>query len=51
MSFIDFLKKEYDMDWTTWVRLGESTNQIDIDYVEEILDAYEEYEKGGEDEP
>ena len=51
MSFIEFLEKEYDLDWTTWVQLGESTKQVDIDYVEEILDAYEEYEKGEEDSP
>lgn len=40
-SFIDFLKDEYDMDWATWIKLGESTSQIDIDFIEEILDSYE----------
>ena len=44
MSFIEFLEKEYNMDWNTWVKLGESTKQIDIDYVDEILDAYEKYD-------
>jgi hypothetical protein len=39
-SFITFLKEEYDLDWSMWVKLGESTNQIDIDYVKEILDSY-----------
>jgi hypothetical protein len=39
-SFVKFLKEEFDLDWTTWVRLGESTNQIDVDYVKEILDSY-----------
>lgn len=39
-SFIAFLKEEYDLDWSTWIKLGESTKQIDIDFVREILDAY-----------
>lgn len=39
-SFITFLREEYDMDWSTWIKLGESTKQIDVDYVQEILDAY-----------
>ena len=49
MSFIEFLKKEYNLTWDQYVALGDSTEQKDIDKIEEILDGYEEYEE--EDEP
>lgn len=40
-SFVDFLKEEYNLSWDDYVKLGDSTEQADIDKIEEILDSYD----------
>lgn len=40
-SFVDFLKEEYNLSWDEYCALGDSTEQHDIDLIEEILDAYD----------
>ena len=42
MSFVEFLKTRYNLTWDEYVKLGESTEQKDIDLIDEILDEYEQ---------